>query len=586
MKKWLLLAVIWGTSLISYATPLPASEVFQIEAKQVDPNTFALHWQIKPGYFLYRDRIKLAAQADSNTQLGLIRFPKTLQKMDKLGHVNNIYRDQLALPIAILSEQPGESLVALSFQGCADDGFCYPPETRQIRLSIDKNLALSEVNLETEAGKAAAAPTVASNDLEKVFVNHHWALVILSFWGFGLLLAFTPCILPMIPVLSGIIVGHGPQLSTRKAFLLSLSYVLSMSVTYAVVGAIVAKLGSNLQIVMQAPWAISLFSLLFVLLALSMFGFYELRLPLRWQTKLANANRKQATGHYIGAAIMGCLSTLILSPCVTPPLIGALGYIANSGNMALGCFALFFLGLGMGTPLLLIGTSAGKWLPKSGKWMNTVKAFFGVLLLALALFLLERILPKTLIMGLWAGLMVFSGIYCGALTPAPTNQAKFSQGFGILLLVYGLLVLIGVSMGNTDPLQPLARLETTNTGQTSNEKTVKTVNELKQAIAEAKGTPIMLDFYADWCNTCKIMEATLFKDPRVITALKSFVVLKVDITGNKEQAKELLTQFKVIAPPTFLFLNKQGDEQAHLRLVGETSTPAFLKQLMQAGEGN
>lgn len=580
MKKCFLLLGLWVSAVVGYAAPLPASEVFQIAVNQVDPNTFKVNWQIKPGYFLYSDRIQLNEQSESNVHLGKIQFPAAEQKADKQGHVYSVYRNQVALPVAILGEQPGETLMDIRYQGCADDGFCYPPETRQIKLSVDKNLALSEVSLESTQPILSSFPVQEPKDeVEEVFINHHWSFVILSFWFFGLLLSFTPCILPMIPVLSGIIVGHGSKLSTRKAFLLSLSYVLSMSLAYAIVGAVVAKLGSNLQVVMQTPWAISLFSFVFVMLALSMFGFYELKLPVSWQAKLAHASRSQSSGHYLGAAIMGALSTLILSPCVTAPLIGALGYIAHSGNMALGSSALFFLGLGMGTPLLLIGTSAGKWLPKAGKWMNAVKAFFGVLLLAVALFLLQRILPTSLVMVLWAALMIFSGIYCGALNQALTHQEKFRQGLGILLLLYGLLILIGASMGNSNPLQPLVR-ETGASPNLSEERlTVKTVKDLQLAIDSAKGKPVMLDFYADWCGSCKLMESTLFKDPRVESALKNFVVLKVDITANREQEKALLSRFDVIAPPTFLFLNKQGKEETHLRLVGETSTDKFLNQL-------
>lgn len=582
MKKWLLFSVLFLTILTGYATPEPASEVFQIATKQVDPNTFVVDWQIKPGYFLYKDRIKLTPPAGTNAPLGQIRFPATLSKVDKQGHVYSIYRDQLSLPVALLGEKPGESLVEVAYQGCSDEGFCYPPETRQIKLTIDKNLALTEASLEGDQGNiASVSEPVVEDKMEKVFINHHWAFVIMSFWGFGLLLAFTPCVLPMIPVLSGIIVGHGASLTTRKAFFLSLSYVLSMSITYAIIGAVVAKLGSNLQVIMQNPWSISIFSLIFVLLALSMFGFYELRLPLSWQAKLANVNRSQASGHYISAAIMGCLSTLILSPCVTAPLIGALGYIAHSGNMSLGFAALFFLGLGMGTPLLLIGTSAGKLLPKTGIWMNAVKAFFGMLLLAVALFLMERILPRPLVMLLWSSFLIFSGIYCGALTKGLTKQEKFCQGLGLMLLLYGLLILIGVAMGNTNPLQPLSGLQIEARTQSTDRKTVRSLTDLQEAIASAKGRAIMLDFYADWCGSCKEMEKTLFQNPRVISALEDFVVLKVDITANNEQEKVLLNHFKVVAPPTFLFLDKEGQEQSHLRLVGETSAKQFLDHVKQ-----
>ncbi|MBA2709650.1 MAG: protein-disulfide reductase DsbD [Tatlockia sp.] len=580
MNKLVLVLLLWGVSIPGFSAPLPAAQVFKIDSKRVDPNTFVINWQIKPGYFLYRDRIKLTQAADSNSKLGRILFPQTLKKTDKQGRIFEIYRNELSLPVPILGEQPGESLMKIDFQGCSDDGFCYPPESRQVKLTIDKNLALSVLSLEAdENDKKESLPL--STPVEKVF-NHHWSFVLLSFWVFGLLLSFTPCVLPMIPVLSGIIVGHGDKLSTRKAFFLSLSYVLSMSVTYAIVGAVVAKLGSNLQVLMQTSWAIGLFSFIFILLALSMFGFFELRLPVSWQAKLAQANRSQASGHYISAAIMGCLSTLILSPCVTAPLIGALGYIAHSGNMSLGSAALFFLGLGMGTPLLLIGTSAGRWLPKTGKWMNAVKAFFGVMLLAVALYLLERILPTVVVMLLWASLLVFSGIYCGALTPAKTTYGKISQGLGIMLLLYGLLILIGAGMGNSNPLQPLARLEKIDSSPKNRLNTIKNLDALQRAIASAKGKPIMLDFYADWCSSCKVIEATLFKDPHVVKVLKDFVVLKVDITGNKEQERALLNQFNVVAPPTFVFLNKEGTEQADLRLVGEPAKNQFLERLIEA----
>lgn len=587
MKKWLSFAALIFASFINYASPLPAADVFQVQAKKIDPNTFTLNWQIKPGYFLYSDRIKLTEQPGSNIHLGTLRFPETLKKTDKRGRTYDIYRRQLSLPVPVLGEQPGETLVNLYFQGCSDDGFCYPPETRQIKLTIDTNLALSQVDMETQAVEEQAQTLQQpTNDIEAVFTNHNWMMVILSFFGFGLLLSFTPCVLPMVPVLSGIIVGHGATISTRKAFFLSLSYVLSMSVTYAIVGAVVALLGANLQIAMQSPWIISLFSLIFILLALSMFGYYELRLPVSWQAKLAGASQRQGGGHYLGAAAMGCLSTLILSPCVTAPLIGALSYIANTGNIILGSIALFFLGLGMGTPLLLIGMSAGKWLPKAGHWMNTVKTFFGVLLLAVAIYLLGRILPSPLVMALWASLLVFSGIYCGALSPAHSKQAKFGQGLGILLLVYGLLVLVGASMGGSNPLQPLTGLRVTAAAEGkhlgSSHEVIKTVDEAQQAITKARGKPVMIDFYADWCSSCKLMEATIFKDPRVEKALKDFVILKVDITANNKHDKALLNLFNVVAPPTFLFLNKNGDEQENLRLVGEASANKFLQQLQEA----
>lgn len=583
MKKWLLLSIIYLISTLVYADPLPAAEVFQVRVNKIDPNTFAITWQIKEGYFLYSDRIKLKAPTDSNLHLGTIRFPQALTKTDKQGRTYTVYRNNLSIPVAILGETPGETLLSLHYQGCSDDGFCYPPEVKQIKVAINDTLELSMVDFEQD--NTAAAPQKElkpQSQMSQVFETHGWITVLFIFFGFGLLLSFTPCILPMVPVLSGIIIGHGKEITTRKAFFLSLSYVLSMSITYAIVGALVALLGANLQISMQSPWAISLFSLIFIMLALSMFGFYEFRLPNSWQAKIAGSSGSQRGGHYIGAAIMGCLSTLILSPCVTAPLIGVLTYIAQSGNVLLGTLTLFFLSLGMGTPLLLIGTSAGKWLPESGSWMNAVKGFFGVLLIAVAIYLMERIIPSVLAMALWGSLLIFSGIYTGALSHAITNREKFCQGAGIIMLGYGLLILTGASMGSTNPLQPLANIPTASAAtpvHQSNQR--QTLSIIKQEIKSAQGKPVMLDFYADWCASCKVMEATTLQDARVQEALSHFKVIKIDITANDAENKTIMRDFNVIAPPAFIFFNAQGKQISELNLVGESSADEFLHHLNQ-----
>lgn len=579
MKKWLLIPITYVIFCISYASPLPAAEVFQVAAKRIDPNTFIINWQLKPGYFLYGDRIKLLEEDVNTFRLGTLRFPSSLRKTDHLGRSYAIYRDQLSLPVAVLGEQAGEALIKLVFQGCADSGFCYPPQIKPIKVVIGNDLALAGVSMETPTVQEASNPLLSGDEL--LFFRQPWPLLFLSFFGFGLLLAFTPCVLPMVPVLSGIIVGQGKDLSARRGFLLSLSYVLSMAVTYTFIGALVALLGSNLQIIMQSAWAISLFSFVFVLLALSMFGYYDLRLPHSWHTKLTSISQHKANGGYLGAAIMGSLSILILSPCVTAPLIGALSYIARSGDIIRGSGALFFLGLGMGTPLLLIGTSAGKWLPKAGKWMNAIKSFFGIMLLAIAIFLLQRIVPSFLGMVLWASLLIFSGIYCGAFGRAPSPRAKLAQGVGIILMLYGVLILIGGSMGNNNPLQPLAGFVSTGNRLPASD-TVKTLSGVQSALAKGKGKPVILDFYADWCVSCQIIETTVLKDPAVVNALENFVLIKVDITAGGADAQVLLKQFNVIAPPTFLFFNTQGKEQTDLRTVGEKSVKDFLQQLQQA----
>lgn len=580
MKKWFLLFLLYCTPFMSHADPLPAANVFQVAVKKVDPNTFVINWQVRPNYFLYSDRITLTPQADSNIQLGPLHFPNPLQKVDRQGHAYGVYRNHLSIPVSILGIKPGESLLDLHFQGCADDGFCYPPEVKQVKVAIDDNLALSDVTLENPAPETPPVVEEQPDDIAQVFASHSWAMILLIFFGFGLLLSFTPCILPMVPVLSGIIVGHGKAVTTQKAFFLSLSYVLSMSVTYAIFGAVVALLGENLQISMQSPWAISIFSLIFVLLALSMFGFYEFKLPDSWQSKIAGSSKTQRGGHYLGAAIMGCLSTLILSPCVTAPLIGVLTYIAQTKNVVLGSLTLFFLSMGMGTPLLLIGTSAGKWLPETGSWMNVVKAFFGILLLAVAIYLMARIIPSGISMALWACLLIFSGIYAGALTPAITGQEKFAQSIGIILLGYGLLILVGVSMGSTNPLQPLANIHAESRSSFFISSVPnQTVNTIEKAIEEAKGTPVMLDFYADWCASCKVMESTTFKDPQIKSALSHFKVIKIDVTANNPINNAIMSHFNVVAPPTFIFFDPDGKELHHLKLIGEIDAPKFLNVL-------
>ena len=567
--------------------PPPADAVFKLAVRVQDPNTFILDWQLKPGYFLYKDRIHLIEPETEKSIITLtpVQLPKAKIKTDKQGKKLRVYRNHLLLPITVLGRTPGEMQLQVHAQGCSDGGFCYPPKISTIQLTIDKHLALTQTVIITPTQEPVLDKKITEipgQNWDDTFSHHHWMITLAIFLGFGLLLSFTPCVLPMIPVLSGIIVGQGKNLSTRQAFLLSLSYVLSMSLTYAGVGAVVALMGQNLQLMMQSPGAIILFSLIFVLLSLAMFNVYELRLPLSWQAALARLSYHQARGHYVGAAIMGCLSTLILSPCVTAPLIGALGYIARSGNVLLGVSSLFALGFGMGIPLLLIGTSLGKWLPHAGAWMNTVKSLFGIILLGVAIDLMSRILPPVIIMGLWAILFIFSALFLGAFRRAKSNPARLIQGIALILLIYGILILIGTSLGHTNPWQPLV------SSQSSDEKTssvsfltVKTQAEVQQAmdVARREGRPVMIDFYADWCRSCKAIESMLERDPRIQEAFKPFLLLKADITANDPASIALMKQWEVIAPPTFLFFNAKGDELADLRLIGESSVDEFLSML-------
>lgn len=585
--------------------PLPAEQVFHLSAASLNASTLQLVWSIKPGYFLYHDRIRIQSTAPESVQVNPIHFPDPQFKTHQ-GKTLLIYRDHLTIDIPFTAYLPGEIPLSVYYQGCSDQGFCYPPITKTVTLAINRELKLQQVIFEKGVEKSPVAKrtrakphaplqppepisaepkeTAAESmliNIERLFSSGNTFLVIITFFGFGLLLAFTPCILPMIPVLSGMIVGHGASITTRKAFLLSLSYVLSMSVTYSVIGGVIAMLGSNLQMQMQSPFAIGCFSLLFVLLALSMFGLYDLRLPISWQNRLARVTRHQSRGHYLNAALMGSLSILILSPCITPPLLGALSYIAQSGNLSLGLASLFFLGLGMGTPLILVGASAGKLLPKAGKWMNTVKNLFGILLLGVAIHLLSRLLSPLYTMVLWSFLLVFTGVACKPFSNAQTLYEKSRQGLGIMCLAYGLLILYGASAGHTNPLLPLQAATALNESKVTNKIRVTTLAQAKQVLLDAQSQhqPVLLDFTAEWCESCKILAQGTLRDPRVVRALNNMIWLEVDLTSNNQDSIELLHHFQVIAPPTFQFYNQEGENMQKLQLVGEVSAETLMKHL-------
>lgn len=570
------LLLFLGLFFISFAThaeePLPAANVFHVKAKAHDPNTLLVTWDIKPKYFLYRDRIKIMATKSDFFEISPLKLPQAKSQVDSLGHTVSVYRNTLKLPISIVGLSPGEGVFNLQYQGCADNGFCYPPETISLKLSINTELALTKAVL---IAPEAKQEIVADGDNK--FYGHHWSMTLLIFLGLGILLSFTPCVLPMIPVLSGILVGHGKKLSTLKAFALSLSYVLGMAITYALIGAVIARLGHNLQIILQSPIAISVFSALFFILALSMFGAYELKLPTAWQSKLATVSYSQARGHYLGALIMGALSTLILSPCVTAPLIGALGYIAQTGDIYLGTGALFMLGLGMGLPLLLIGASLGKLLPHAGMWMNRVKELFGVMLLGVGIYLLSRIIPPFVTMLLWACLLLIAGVLLRALRKANSNIERIIRAIGILCLAYGVLILIGATLGNTNPLKPLEASRTL----PHETITITTLEALEKAQREAYAAhrAVVLDFYADWCTSCKVIESKVLVQPDVQMLLKDIQMIKVDITKNNGESQKLLSTFGVIAPPTFLFFDKEGYEHVELKLVGEISEEELISHL-------
>ncbi|MCK9396495.1 MAG: protein-disulfide reductase DsbD [Methylobacter sp.] len=558
---------------------LPPDQAFEFFASVKDDHTLHVNWQIADGYYLYREKIQLELVSADGVTLGSYDIPRGTPEQDEAFGRVEIFHNELGFDLPLIRTGLAAQTVTLQakYQGCADRGVCYPPMSKKIDLPLPVAL------------QPAAQELSEQDQIVQSLHKDSFAVTLLSFFGFGLLLSLTPCIFPMIPILSGIIVGHGNRITTRRAFLLSLSYVIASALTYTVFGILAALFGSNLQTTFQQPWIIGLFSAVFVLLSLSMFGFYHLELPKSLQVKLHNSSEIHRDGSLLGAAIMGSLSSLIVGPCVAAPLAGALIFIGQTGDAVLGGSALFVMGLGMGVPLLLLGASAGKLLPKAGNWLNSTKAVFGVIMLAVAVWMLSRILPGNVIMMLWAMLLIFPAIYLNAIDPLPENSSgwrKLWKGLGLMMLAYGLLLLIGFSLGNSNPLKPLQGLGA-GTAQAAEPglsfERVASIAALETRIKQAAANhqPVMLDFYADWCVSCKEMEAYTFADPRVKQALKGYVLLQADVTNNSDDDKALLAKFNLIGPPAILFFGLDNREKAASRVIGYQDAETFIKSLQR-----
>ncbi len=567
---------------------LPGDQVFIFSAEAGNGNLIKARWDIRDGYYLYRDKIKFDLQNAAGVTISSITMPSGKEKVDEAFGRMEVYYHEVEVPLSLnrTNLDPTDVTLVAKFQGCAERGFCYPPMESVTPISLPAGQA-------TAAAPAAIGGAMGGGPSGEEFVSEqdqladmiksgNFLLTLLIFFGSGLLLAFTPCVFPMIPILSSIIAGQGDSITTRKAFTMSLVYVLAMALTYTVAGVIAGLFGSNLQAAFQNPWILSTFALVFVALSFSMFGFYELQMPNAIQSKLTEISNRQQGGTLSGVAIMGFLSALIVGPCVAAPLMGALIYIGQTGDAVLGGSALFALSMGMGAPLLVIGTAAGKLLPKAGGWMDAVKAVFGVLLLAVAIWMLERIIPSQASMLLWAALLIISAIYMGALDSLPqgiSGWRRLWKGLGIIGLIYGALLLVGVASGGGDALQPLKGIgfaggggptQTSIAQQKLPFKKIKGLDGLNRELeaAKAEGKVVMLDFYADWCISCKEMEKYTFSDPGVRQALQDVVLLKADVTPNDELDQALLKNFGLIGPPSILFFDRNGEEKRNFRLVG------------------
>jgi thiol:disulfide interchange protein DsbD len=606
MKKFLLLCLLLlvssahartgfleglGLSQSDDVPPL-VEEAFQFSAEINDANTLIARWQVMEGNYLYRDKLRFEIIGNDNVDLGNFILPPGENKNDETFGLVEVYHHDLALKLPLDRPQAAQQLTLKAyFQGCSETfGICYPPSEQQVNLTLP---VATESSVEPLMPVPAAESTSSDNNplseqdrLAQRLAEDNLIQIFIGFLGLGLLLTFTPCVLPMIPILSSVIVGEGEKITTRRAFALSLIYVMAMSVTYTAAGVLTGLLGENLQSLFQNPWVISSFSLLFVLLALSMFGLYDLQLPSRLQQRIHQMTHRQRGGSYIGVAIMGLLSALIVGPCLAPPLAAALIFIGQHADPFLGGLALFALSIGMGIPLLIIGTSAGSLLPRAGDWMNVIKAIFGVLLLGLAIWMLERILPGWLTLLLWGGLLIVTAVYMGALNSLQIDASGWSKlykGLGLILLIYGSLLMVGGASGSQNLWQPLQLISASPsvTASQPTQLTFSKVNNLNELYSRLQNTqkPVMLDFYADWCTDCKAMEKTTFRDPAVVAALDDYLLLKLDMTDNTEAHQAMLKALKVFGPPTMLFYNADGEEWRDYRLVGHVSAEKLLEHL-------
>jgi thioredoxin:protein disulfide reductase len=548
---------------------LPPEQAFAMNAIVDGPNQLLVSWNIEPGYYLYRDSFEFRTESD--IRLGAPALPPGVEHHDEFFGDVTVYYDHVEVTVPFARASPDEMPLEITavFQGCKDESICYPP----IEQAMAMTLPASSVFAST---LPAAAPVTEQDRLAALLLADQWWLVLGTFFGLGLLLAFTPCVLPMVPILSGIIAGHN-QVSTGRAFALSLTFVLGMAVTYTAAGALAAIAGGQIQAIFQKPWIIGLFSALFVAMGLAMFGLIRVQMPVAIQTRLAGLANRQSAGTFAGTAAIGALSALIVTTCVAPPLVAALAVIGQTGDVVRGSSALFALSLGMGAPLLAFGTSAGRLLPKVGPWMNVVKAAFGVMLIGLAIWMLERILPGAVTLFMWGVLVVLTGVFMGAFDPLPAQPPatrRLGKGLGLVACLYGALMLVGAALGGNDPLRPIPQAALTGVGEAPAQRlsfrTVTSVAQLETELAAARqaGRPVMVDFTADWCVSCKEMERYTFTADAVVNSLEPFVLLKIDVTANTPDDRELLQYFSSFGPPTIAFFDARGNRLDGFTLVG------------------
>ena len=559
---------------------LQPDQAFRFDATAEGTDQVRLNWEIADGYYLYRTRIKVIT-ASPAAQLGAPQMPAGQIKNDEYFGRQEIYHQQLRalVPVARAGAGSLDLPLKVTYQGCAEAGLCYPPITKEVTVHLPGRTAgVTGATRGTSAGAGSGANAPAEQDWFAALIRGGNPFVMLGwFYLAGLLLAFTPCVLPMVPILAGIIAGNGAPVTTGRAFALSLTYVLGMALTYTLAGIAGAAAGSQIQTLFQQWWVLTLFAALFVVLALSMFGVFTLQMPTAIQSRIAQLSNRQSAGTFGGVAIMGALSALIVTTCVGPALVGALLVISQTGQIARGGGALFAMSIGMGTPLLIVGASAGRLLPKAGPWMETVKKLFGVMMLSVAVWMLARVVPERVALLLWAVPALVLGWLLWREARGRAASVWAVRAAGVAAGLYAMVLATGAALGGTDPLAPIPALASHSRQLPF--RPIRSVAQLERAVgdARAQGQGVLVDFSADWCTSCKEMERYTFTDPRVQAALGAAVLLRADVTANNADDQALLKHFNIIGPPTIAFYDKDGEERAQYRVVGYMKAQAFAE---------
>lgn len=567
-KKRILLFCLMCFSALAFASqPLTPDQAFQVSVKTTpDQHQVITQWSVAPGYHLYASKLNFQFNP---------AIPFEITKPTPLP--NDYYEGQFNITLKTLAKQSGVYVLALHYQGCASAGFCYPPMQKTVMVSLAEGEAVSNTHF-------YSGLLTNQFSVQTVLRHHATATLLLIFFGIGFLLAFTPCVLPMIPIITGLIVGQKQQASTKRSFLLSVTYVMGMSTAYALAGLLAALAGSSLQVWVQQPLFVFLGGVLFLLLALSLFEFYNLPLSPRWQSLVHRWSMKHKGGTFVGVFMMGFIATLMVSPCVTAPLVGVLMYIGQTGDVWLGTMALFMIGLGMGVPLIAVGMSAGRFLPKSGAWMEVVTKLFGLLMLAMAIWLFARLMPQWLTHLAWGAYLVAVILFFVRYFPRKLMKkwGHYRLALAALLLLT-LLFMMGGLRSAASFIEQALGVEATLPEQASKPlfQVIPDLKALQQALTKAKAQnkPVLLDFYADWCESCVEMDKTVFDLQAVQDALRQFVLMRVDMSKHTPAIEQLTKAYNVIAPPTLIFLNKQGDEVDSRRRVGSVSATEFLNDL-------